>query len=172
MTVSLYQASVPVYIHMLESLSAILDKAAAYAEAKKIEPSVLIQSRLAPDMRPFSFQIKMASFAAWNGVARVAGLEEIGFEEDDTTFPQLKARLDKTLAFLKSVKPEQVDGKEERTVQIKMGGNVDTAFKGQAYLLHFAQLNFFFHVTTAYALLRHNGLDLGKRDFIGKLVTG
>jgi hypothetical protein len=171
MTISMYQASVPVFSHVLESLSAILDKAAAYAEAKKIEPSALIQSRLSPDMQPFSFQIKMATFAAHNTVARLAGLQEIGIQDNDTTFPELKARIDKTLAFLKTVKPEQLEGSEERTIQLKMGPR-EMAFKGRAYLLHFAQLNFFFHVTTAYALLRHNGLDLGKRDFIGQVITG
>lgn len=171
MSLSMYQASVPVFTQMLESLSAILDKAAAYAESKKIEPSVLIQARLAPDMHPLSSQIQMACFAAHNCVARLTGLAEVGIEDNDTTFPQLKARLDKTLAFLKSVKPEQMDGSEERTIQLKMGGTREVTFTGQAYLLHFAQFHFLFHATTAYGILRHNGLDLGKRDFIGQLVT-
>ena len=171
MSVSMYQASAPVFIHMLENLSAMLDKAAAYCEAKKIEPSVLIQSRLAPDMQPFAFQIQAAAFSAWNGVARLAGLEEVSVQGNDTTFPELKARLDKTLAFLKSVKPEQVDGSEERTLRVNVRGS-EVTFKGQPHLLHFNLVHFYFHVTTAYALLRHNGVDLGKRDFIGPLITG
>ena len=170
MSLSMYQASVPVFTKTLENLSAILDKAAALAEAKKFDPSVLVQSRLAPDMLPFSFQIQSATDMARNSVARLAGVEAPSFQNTETTLPELKARIDKTLAFIKTIKPEQVDGSEARSIRIKMGPN-EVPFKGQPYLLHFILPNFFFHSTTAYALLRHNGVDLGKRDFIGQLVT-
>ena len=171
MTMSMYQASVPVFIHMLESLSGLLDKAVAFCEAKKIEPSVLINSRLAPDMRPFSFQVQIACFGAHKSVSELAGLGPIPMPENETTFEQLKERVTRTLAFLKTVKPEQVEGTEGRTIQLKMGPVQELTFKGQAYLPHFVYFNFFFHVTTAYALLRHNGVELGKADYIGRFIT-
>jgi hypothetical protein len=162
----MYQASVPVFIRMLTNLSAILDKAVAQAEAKKIDPSVLIKARLAPDMLPFTFQIQTATDHAKGCTARLAGIEPPSFADTETTFPELKARIAKTIEFLKSVKPEQLDGTEERDITLKLRRG-EFHFKGQAYLLSFALPNFFFHVTTAYALLRHNGIEIGKQDYLG-----
>lgn len=175
MHLSMYQASVPVFTQMLESLSALLDKAVAHAEHKKIEPTVLLQARLAPDMHPFSMQVRFATGLARDGVARLAGVEGPSFSDTETTFPELKERIAQTLAFFQSVKPEQLAGSEGRTVHMKLNspqGLIELDFKGQAYLLHFVLPNFFFHVTTAYALLRHNGLEIGKADYIHRLITG
>ncbi|HZH12921.1 MAG TPA: DUF1993 domain-containing protein [Archangium sp.] len=166
MSLSMYQASIPVFIRMLGNLSAILDKAAAYAETKKIDPSVLINARLAPDMQPLSFQVQVASDMAKGCAARLAGIDAPSFPDTETTFPQLQERIAKTVAFLKTVTAEQVDGSEERDVVLKLRGQ-ETRFKGQPYLLTFVLPNFYFHLTTAYAILRHNGLDIGKADFIG-----
>ncbi len=166
MSLSMYQASVPVFTHMLGSLSAILGKAATYAETKKFDPSVLINARLAPDMLPLSFQVQVACDSAKGCAARLAGIEVPSHPDTETTFAELQARIAKTIDFLKSVKAEQIDGSEERTITLKLRQEVQ--FKGQAYLLNFALPNFYFHVTTAYAILRHNGLDIGKGDFLGR----
>jgi hypothetical protein len=166
MSLSMYQASIPVFIRMLGNLSKILDKAAAFAEAKKIDPTVLVRDRLAPDMLPFSFQVQTASDAAKGCAARLAGIEAPSFPDTESTLPELKERIEKTLAFLKTVTPAQIDGSEERPVTLKLRSG-EMQFKGQDYLLHFALPNFYFHITTAYNILRHNGVDLGKADFIG-----
>jgi hypothetical protein len=168
MTMSMYQVSIPVYIRMLTNLSAILDKAMAEAEAKKIDLSALTKSRLAPDMLPFTFQVQTATDHAKGSAARLAGIEPPSFPDTETTFPELKARIAKTIDFLKTVKPEQIDGTEERKITLKLRPG-EFHFTGQSYLLGFALPNFYFHVTTAYALLRHNGVELGKRDFIGAI---
>jgi hypothetical protein len=151
---------------MLGNLSAILDKAMAQAEAKKLDPAVLLKSRLAPDMLPFTFQVQTACDSAKGCAARLAGLVPPSFPDTETTFPELKARIAKTLDFVKSVKPEQIDGSEERKLSFKLGGR-EYHFTGQSFLLTFALPNFFFHITTAYALLRHNGIELGKQDYLG-----
>jgi hypothetical protein len=166
MSLSMYQASVPVFIRMLGNLSAILDKAAAHAEAKKIDPSFLIRDRLAPDMLPFSFQIQTATDHAKGCTARLAGIEAPKFEDTETTFAELKERIAKTLAFVQSVTPAQIDGSEQRPITLNLRRG-ELKLDGQSYLLHFALPNFYFHITTAYAILRHNGVDLGKLDFIG-----
>lgn len=166
MALSMYQASIPVFIRMLGNLSKILDKAAAHAEAKKIDPAVLIRDRLAPDMLPFSFQIQTATDSAKGCAARLAGIEPPSFADTESTFPELKERIEKTLAFLQTATAAQIDGSEDRTVILKMRSG-EMQFKGQDYLLHFALPNFYFHVTTAYAILRHNGVDVGKADFLG-----
>ncbi len=166
MSLSMYQASIPVFIRMMGNLSAILEKAAAYAEAKKIDPSVLINARLAPDMRPLSFQIQTASDMAKGCAARLAGIDAPSFPDTESTFPELQQRIAKTITFLQSVTAAQVDGSEERDVVLKLRGQ-EARFKGQPYLLTFVLPNFYFHLTTAYAILRHNGLDIGKADFIG-----
>lgn len=166
MSLSMYQASIPVFIRMLGNLSAILEKAAAYAAAKKIEPSVLINSRLAPDMRPLSFQVQIASDMAKGCAARLAGIDPPSMADTESTFPELQERIKKTIDFLQTVTAAQVDGSEEREVVLKMRGS-EMQFKGQPYLLGFVLPNFYFHVTTAYAILRHNGLDIGKADFLG-----
>ena len=169
MTLSMYQASVPVFLHALENLQAILAKGAAHAEAKKIEPAVFISARLAPDMFPLSRQVQIASDAAKGCAARLAGVAVPSYEDTETTFPELHERLAKTIAFVKGFTPAQIDGSEERSVVLKMRSG-ELAFRGQDYLLRMALPNFFFHVTTAYDILRHNGVEVGKMDYLGKLA--
>src|SRR5271170_5251370 len=166
MSLSMYQASIPTFIHGLNNLSAILTKAAAYAEAKKIDPSVLVGARLAPDMFPLSRQIQIATDGVKGGAARLAGIDVPSYADTETTFDELQVRIAKTIAFLQSVSAKQIDGSEERDITLKVGGK-EMNFKGQAYLLGFVIPNFYFHTTTAYAILRHNGLDIGKKDFLG-----
>jgi hypothetical protein len=166
MSLSMYQASVPVFVRMLDNLTKILDLAVQYAEEKKIDPSVLINARLAPDMYPLTRQVQIATDMAKGCAARLAGLEVPVYEDNETTFPELQARIAKTLAFIQSVSAEQIDGSEERTVILKLRGK-EVSFKGQPYLLHFVLPNFYFHITIAYAILRHNGLAIGKMDYIG-----
>ncbi len=168
MSLSLYQASVPVFQRTLGSLSTILNKAVAFAEAKKIDPSVLLNSRLAPDMFPLLRQVQMVSDTVKGAAARLAGVALPSFPDEETTFPELQARITKTLDFLNSVHATQIDGGEERTIVLKMHSG-DVTFTGQSYLLFFALPNFFFHVTAAYAILRHNGVDIGKLDYLGGL---
>ena len=166
MSLTMYQASIPVFIRMLGNLSTILDKAAAQAEVKKIDPAIFINARLAPDMYPLSRQIQIATDVVKGCAARLAGIEVPSYEDNESTFPELQARIAKTVAFLQSVSAEQINGSEERTVMLKMHGK-DTDFLGQPYFLFFVLPNFYFHITTAYDILRHNGLELGKLDFIG-----
>jgi len=166
MTLSMYQASVPVFVRQLGNLAAILEKAAAWAETKKIDPSILVNARLAPDMFPLARQIQIASDAAKGAAARLAGIDIPSFADTEATLPELQARIAKTIAFLQSVTATQIDGSEERDVTVKMRSG-DKSFKGQPYLLGFALPNFYFHITIAYAILRHNGLDIGKNDFLG-----
>lgn len=166
MTISMYQASVPVFIRMLNNLAAILEKAAAHAEAKKIDPAVLINFRLYPDMLPFSKQIQIAADAAKLGTARLAGIESPKYQDNETTFPELIARVRKTIEYLETLKPEQIDGSEEKEISIPSHGSTLT-YRGQDLLLHRALPNLYFHITTAYAILRHNGVELGKRDYLG-----
>jgi hypothetical protein len=166
MKISMYQASVPRFANTLRNLSAILDKAQAHAEAKKIEPVVFTQSRLAPDMFPLSRQVQIACDSAKGAAARLAGVEIPKHEDTEQTFAELKARIAKTLDFVESLKPVQIDGSEDREVVLKLRGQ-DVKFNGLQYLLGFAYPNFYFHVTTAYNILRHNGVEIGKRDYIG-----
>lgn len=168
MKISMYQASVPVFIRMLKNLAAILAKGATYAEAKKIEPTVLINSRLYPDMFPLARQIQIASDVAKGCGARLAGLEPPKFEDNEATFPELFARIDNTVAYLETLKPEQIDGSEHRTITLQIRNQTMT-FLGMPFLLNFALPNFYFHVTTAYDILRHCGIEIGKQDFIGKV---
>ncbi len=170
MTLSMYQASVPVFLQGLTSLSAILDKAAAQAAERKIDPSFLVNDRLAPDMLPFTRQVQIASDHAKGATARLAGVEVPKFEDVEKTFDELKHRLAKVVEFVRGFDAAQIDGSEEREITLPIGGNTMT-FSGQAYLLHFALPNFFFHQTTAYAILRHNGVAIGKRDFIGSVPS-
>ena len=166
MTLSMYDASVPAFIRGLTSLDAILDKAAAYAEAKKIEPATLITFRLAPDMATFARQIQIATDGVKGGAARLAEVEIPSFPDTETTFPELKERIAKTIAFLEGLAAEKFAGAEDRTVTLKLGPN-DMTFPAKQYLFGFVIPNFYFHLTTAYAILRHNGLEIGKRDFLG-----
>ncbi len=166
MPLSMYQASIPAFVRMLNNLSAILDKAAAHAEAKKIDPSVFVNARLAPDMFPLSRQVQIATDGVKGCAARLAGIEVPSYADTETTFPELKARIAKTIAFLQSVTAAQIDGSEARKVTLKLR-NEEMTFLGQPYLLDFVIPNFYFHLTTAYAILRHNGVEIGKRDFLG-----
>ena len=166
MTISMYQASAPRFVNMLKNLSAILDKAQAHAEAKNIEPAALTGYRLFPDMFPLTRQVQTACDTAKGAVARLAGVEIPKHEDTEQTFAELKARIAKTIAFIQTVEPKQIDGTEENEIVLKIGGQ-EIKFKGMQYLLGFAHPNFYFHVTTAYDILRHNGVDVGKRDYIG-----
>jgi hypothetical protein len=166
MTLSMYEASVPVFLQGLKNMSAILDKATAQAVERKIDPVVLLNDRLAPDMFPFVRQVQIASDHAKGAPARLAGLEVPKFDDVEKSFDELQQRLARVTEFVKSINPVQIDGSEEREITLPIGGK-PMAFKGQTYLLYFALPNFYFHLTTAYAILRHNGTAIGKRDFIG-----
>ena len=168
MAISMYQISVPVFLKTLGNLAAILDKGAAFAAAKKVEPSVLLGYRLAPDMLNLARQVQIATDHAKRASARLAGIEPPAYEDNEASFADLKARIDKTVAFINTLKPGQIDGSETREITLKVGGN-SKILTGQTYLLHNAYPNFFFHVTTAYAILRHCGVDIGKADFIGQI---
>lgn len=166
MAITMYQASVPVFIRMLGNLAAILEKAASHCEAKKIDPAALINFRLYPDMFTLAKQVQVATDHARNGAARLAGVEAPELEKTEASFPELIERIRQSIAYLETFKPEQIDGSEERVVSIKRGETVNS-YPGLDYLLNRALPNFYFHVTTAYDILRHNGVELGKRDFIG-----
>jgi hypothetical protein len=166
MTVSMFTASVPVYTQFLTSLSAILKKAAAHAEAKKIDPSILINARLSPDMFALARQVQIATDHAKGSLARLAGVEIPSYADTEATFDELEARIQKTLAYVKTFKPEQIDGTEGKEIVLTFGTQ-KFPFNGQTYLIQFALPNFYFHTTMAYAILRENGVDVGKRDFMG-----
>ena len=166
MTLSMYQASAPRFANMLKNLSAILDKAQSHVEAKKIDPAVLTTYRLFPDMFPLTRQVQVACDTAKGAVARLAGVGVPKHEDTELTFAELKARIAKTIEFINTLKPAQIDGSEDKEILLKLGGK-DVKFTGMQYLLGFAHTNFYFHVTTAYNILRHNGVEIGKRDFIG-----
>jgi uncharacterized protein len=166
MTLSMYQAAVPAFLQLLNSLSAILDKAEAFAEECKIDPAVLLNYRLAPDMFPLTRQVQVATDQAKGCCARLAGVEVPKYADDETTFAELKARIARTTDFVQGFKPSDIDGSEERDIAITAGSR-ELRFKGQQYLVSFVLPNFYFHVTTAYNILRHCGLPIGKRDFLG-----
>lgn len=163
----MYQASVPVFVRALNNLAAILEKAAAHAESRKIDPAALINYRLFPDMLPFAKQIQIASDNAKAGAARLAGAEPPKYEDNEATFPELIERLRKTVAFLETIKPEQIDGSEDKTISWKtQSGN--RSMQGLPYLLNQVTPNVYFHVIAAYAILRHCGIEIGKQDFLGR----
>lgn len=166
MAISMHSASVPTFQHMLRNLDHILGKAEAFVQARKIDPAALTQFRLAPDMLPFARQIEIACDAAKNGVARIAGVEAPRFEDNETGFAELKARVQKTLDFLASVPADAMNGTEDKDITFPVGREATRTMKGEAYLKHWVLPNFFFHVTTAYAILRHNGVELGKPDYL------
>ena len=166
MTISMYQASVPVFTHMLTALSVVLDKADAHCTAKKIDPAVLPGTRLCPDMFTLARQVQIACDFAKGTGARLAGVEVPGFADTEKTFPELKERIAKTIAFLGTLKASQIDGSEEREISIKVGPQ-EMHFKGLPYLTGFSLPNFYFHVTMAYAIARANGVELGKMDYMG-----
>lgn len=167
MTLTMYQASVPRFANMLVNLSAILAKAEAHAEARKIDPAALLSARLFPDMFPLTRQVQIACDNAKGPVARLAGVEVPKHEDKEQTFAELQARIAKTIDFVQSITPAQIDGSEEREIILRYGPE-EFHFIGIQFLLGFALPNFHFHVVTAYNILRHNGVDVGKRDYIGK----
>jgi len=166
MSMSMYSVSVPVFRQILGSLATILEKAEAHVDAKKIEPDALLRARLFPDMFPLLRQVQLATDFAKGAAARLAGVDVPRYDDVEQDFAGLQARLEKTLAFLDSVSREAIDAGAEREVVIGSGAS-ERHFQGQAYLLHYALPNFYFHAATAYDILRHNGLEVGKRDFIG-----
>ncbi len=166
MAISMYQITIPVFTRALNNLSAILNKGAAHAEAKKIDPSVFINARLAPDMFPLGRQIQIATDAVKGCAARLAGVDIPSFADTEASFPELQERIAKTLAFLNGITEAQLEGSESRTVTLKVRGN-DVELKGMAYLNGFVLPNLYFHITTTYAILRHNGVELGKMDYLG-----
>jgi hypothetical protein len=166
MTMSMSAASLPVFKHMLTNLSHVLDKGAAHAEARKFDPANLLTYRLAPDMLPFTKQIQIACDAAKIGAGRIAGMEWPKYEDNEATFAELKGRIQKTLDFLATVPPEKLDGTEEKELQIPVSRDTTRTMKAQDYLRFWVLPNLFFHVTTAYAILRHNGVELGKSDYL------
>jgi hypothetical protein len=170
MTISMHSASVPIFVRMLKNLTQWLDKAEAHAQAKKFEPSVYLSSRLAPDMLPFTNQVQIACDAVKFGIARLSGVEAPKFADDEASLADLKARVAKTIEFIESVPAAKIDGTEDKDVVVPRRDGSMT-LKGEPYLKHFVLPNFFFHVTTTYALLRHNGVALGKADFLGALQS-
>lgn len=166
MTISMYQASVPRLVNILGNLSRILDKAQAHAEAKKLDATALTEARLFPDMFHLTRQVQIASDTAKGVVARLAGAEMPVFEDNERSFDELKARIAKTIAFVQSFTPEQIDGTEDKAIITKRGDK-ETHYVGMQFLLGHAIPNVYFHVTTAYNILRHNGVEIGKRDYLG-----
>lgn len=166
MTISMYQASVPVFIRALDNLAAILAKGAAHAEARKFDPAVLLNSRLYPDMFALTRQVQIATDTARSGAARLAGVEFPAYEDKETTFAELIARVRNTIAFLETLQPRQIDGSEDKTVSWQSRSSTKS-MQGLPYLLSHLQPNLYFHVTTTYDILRHNGVELGKKDFLG-----
>ena len=168
MSITMYESSVPVLVHSLNNLVGILEKGAHHAETKKIDPLVLINSRLYPDMLPLSKQVQIASDIAKRGAANLAGTEAPKFDDVETTFAELIERTNKTVSFLQTIKPEQIDGTQQKTINLPMREKTLT-FSGQIFLLYFVLPNVYFHVTTAYDILRHCGVEIGKQDFLGKI---
>ena len=167
MTISLYAASIPVFKQMLNAMSGVLTKAEAHATAKNIDPSVFLQARLAPDMFPLVRQVQIAVDFAKGVSGRLAEVELPKYDDNEATFAELQALISKVLAFVDTLKPEQVDSKEGIEIVTRPGTPKEKRFTGQAYLLTYGLPQFFFHVTTTYAILRHNGVEIGKRDYMG-----
>lgn len=169
MSFSMSQASLPAFEIGLAALSKVLEKAEAHASAKKFDPSVLVQSRLAPDMSPLARQVQIATDMARNGGSRLAGVEPPRYADDETTIGQLKERVAKTIAHLKTLDPKQIDGSADREIRFPLGPVNKGQMKGADYLNHFVLPNFYFHLTATYAILRHNGVELGKIDYLGAI---
>jgi hypothetical protein len=169
MSFSMYQASAPRFANTLKNLSVLLDKTQAHCEAKKIDPLAITSSRLFPDMFPFNRQVWIATDTAKGAVARLAGVEIPKFDDVEQTIPELKARIAKTVDFVMSASAAKIDAAADKDIAMKAGGK-DVVFKGAQYLLGHAYPNFYFHCTTAYNILRHNGIEIGKRDFLGTIV--
>ena len=169
MSHSMYTVTVPPIIRSLSNLRSILEKAVAYAEAKNIDPSVLVNARLYPDMYPLSRQVQIATDIAKGAASRLAGMEPPKYQDNESTFPELMTRIDKTIALLESFTPDQIDDTEEKIVLLPRHDRTST-FTGLAYLTDFVLPNVYFHVTAAYAILRHNGVEIGKKDFLGEIA--
>jgi hypothetical protein len=167
MPLSTYQASVPAFQQTLTALSAILDKAAAHAQSQGTDPGELMAARLAPDMFPLSRQVQIATDHAKGAAARLSGREVPKFEDNEQSFDELKARISKVLDFINSVEVSEIHGSEEREINMTIGGQPKT-FTGMHYLVHLVLPNFYFHAATAYDILRHKGVPLGKADFLGR----
>ncbi|MBY0445323.1 MAG: DUF1993 domain-containing protein [Burkholderiales bacterium] len=167
MSISMYTASVPVFKQLLTALADVLAKAEAHAEARKIDPAVLLQTRLYPDMFPLVRQVQIACDFAKSVPARLAGVEVPAYEDNEQSFAELQARITKTLALINELSAEQIDGSEALEIVLRPGTPKEKKLDGQTYLLAYGLPQFFFHVTTTYALLRHNGVEIGKRDFMG-----
>jgi len=167
MTISMYQASIPVFLRALDNLDGILDAGAAHAEARKIDPLVLTGARLFPDMFPLSRQVQIACDMIKGGAARLAGIDPPPRADTERSFAELKERIEWTAAFLRRFDADQIDGSEDRAIVIKTPFG-ELNFTGQQYLLAFVLPNVYFHSTTTYNLLRHSGVELGKRDFLGR----
>jgi len=167
MTISMYQASAPRFANMLRNLAALIEKADAHCAAKKIDPAAITAFRLYPDMFPFTRQVQIACDTAKGAVARLAGVEIPKHDDVEQTFAELKSRIAKTIDFVESVPAAKIDGSEEKEIVLAMRSG-ERRFKGMQYLLGHAYPNFYFHITTAYNILRHNGVEIGKADFIGK----
>jgi uncharacterized protein len=166
---SLSAASISVFEIGLNALSGVLDKAEAFAAAKKVDPAVLLHARLSPDMFDLTRQVQTVSDQARRGTSRLAGIDPPSVEDTETTIDQLKARLAKTVAYLKTLDPKQIDAAATRDIKFPIGGGNTGQMKGEDYLNHFVLPNFYFHLTAAYAILRHCGVDIGKRDFLGAI---
>ena len=167
MQFSMYQATAPGFVHILTQLKLILKKGEDFATARKIDPLVLTGARLYPDMLPLNRQIHIATDQVKFCMARLSGTEAPKFEDKETTFEELQARIDKTIAFIQSFKPAQIDGSENKTIDIKPAQGNPRKYQGMNYLFDSVYPNFFFHVTTTYDILRHNGVEIGKMDFLG-----
>lgn len=168
MTISMYQALVPSLIRALKNLIGILEKGAAYADAKSIDPTVLLNSRLYPDMFPLSRQVQIVSDLSRRGVARLAGIEAPKMEDTETTIPELIDRLKQSIAYVETFSADQIDGTEEKVITMPIGRGETMDIKGWPFLSFFVLPNVYFHLTTAYDILRHNGVEVGKRDYLGE----
>lgn len=166
MTISMYQASVPAFIRALDNLAAILEKGAVHSQARKIDEAVLLGSRLYPDMFPLTRQVQLAADTAKSGAGRLAGVEFPAYEDNEATFQELVARIRKTIAYLESLKPAQIDGSEDKTISWQSRSSTKS-MQGLPYLMNHLLPNVHFHVATAYGILRHNGVEIGKKDFLG-----
>ncbi len=167
MTISMYQASVPIFVRMLRNLRSLIEAGAAHAETRKFDATLLAESRLFVDMFPLVRQVQIATDAAKGCAARLAGIEPPTFEDTEKTLPQVVARINRTIAFLETLTAAQIDGSEAKSIVLELRSG-PLKFDGQTYLLHFALPNFYFHVTTSYNILRHNGVEVGKMDFLGR----
>lgn len=166
MTISMHSTSIATYTHMLGNLSHFLDKAQAFIDSRKIDPTAILNFRLYPDMLPFTRQVQIACDSAKNGVARIAGIEAPKFDDNEASIADLKTRVQKTVDFLNSVPADKLDGTEDKEITFPVGKDKTRTMKGEAYLKHWSFPNFFFHMTIAYAILRHNGVELGKQDYL------